>query len=328
MILLRKIYPLLCVALLSGCVVKNVGTTVEHTFKGDYYLNSEKFEQGRESFAREVEENPESALAHYYYGRFLLQDNDFELALKHLKKARDLDPRKPDYHFWTGVAYGGINDIKNEEASYSKALILDKDHLQSLIYLGHIELRGKRYDQALELYGRALEIWPASPSALYNRALILKKLGRTPEELIGWLTYLSYYPSGAKARRATENLNLLKDFTYRNHLIGARTITTEKIWFVPFSAELDSSSYASLKLIGEVFANLDRGKLQIVVYQKNNKELARKKAHIIKRYLVDEFSDVEPNEIGISWFSEPHKLEIRKKSLTIDESVSFFITQG
>ena len=65
MILLRKILLLLCVVLLSGCVVKNIGTTVEHTFKGDYYLTSEKFEQGRESFAREVQENPESALAHY-----------------------------------------------------------------------------------------------------------------------------------------------------------------------------------------------------------------------------------------------------------------------
>ena len=326
MILLRNFTLLLCLALLSGCVVKNVGTTVEHTFKGDYYLENQKFEQGRESFAREVQQNPNSALAHYYYGRFLLQDNDHEQALTHLKKARDLDPRKPDYHFWTGVAFGGIKDIKNEEASYRTALKLDDNHLQSLIYLGHVELRGKRYDQALELYGRAIAIWPASPSALYNRALILKKLDRTPEEQRGWLDYLYYYPSGAKTRRAVENLNLLNDFTYRNHLIGVRTITTEKIWFVPFSAELDSSSYASLNLIGEVFANLDRGKLQIIVYQKNNTELARNKALAIKRYLVDEFPSIESEEVGISWFPEPHKEKIRNENLTIDESVDFFVT--
>ena len=76
---LQKIFPLLCLILLSGCVVKNVGTTVEHTFKGDYYLTSGKYEEGRASFAREVQENPESALAHYYYGRFLLQDDDYKL---------------------------------------------------------------------------------------------------------------------------------------------------------------------------------------------------------------------------------------------------------
>ena len=79
-------------------------------------------------------------------------------------------------------------------------------------------------------------------------------------------------------------------------------------------------------MIGANFENLDRGTLQIVVYQKNNKEMASEKAQAIKRYLTDEFSAIEPKEIGISWFAEPHKLTIKKKSLTIDESVSFFVT--
>ena len=48
--------------------------------------------------------------------------------------------------------------------------------------------------------------------------------------------------------------------------------------------------------------------------------------HAIKRYLIDEFSSIEPQEIGISWFSEPHKLTIKEKNLVIDESVSFFVT--
>jgi tetratricopeptide (TPR) repeat protein len=316
------------VVLLSGCVVKNIGTTVEHTFKGDYYLTSEKFEQGRESFAREVQENPESALAHYYYGRFLLQDNEYEQALTHLKKARDLDPRNTDYHFWTGVAYGGLNDIKNEEASYRIALKLDDDHLQSLIYLGHIYLQRKQYEKAFDLYSRALDIWPDSPAALYNRALILHQLGRTPEERRGWLEFISRYPSGKMAQQATDYLNMLDDFTFRNHRLGTRTVTTEKIWFEPFSSTLDPSSYESLNVIGTNFETLGKGTLQIVVYQKNNKELAKNKAHAIKRYLIDQFSSIEPKEIGISWFSESHKLEIRNKSLTIDESVSFFVTQG
>lgn len=313
-------------ALVSGCVVKDIGTTVEHTFKGDYYLKAEQYEKGRESFAKEVAENPDSALAHYYYGRFLLQDNDYELAVVHLNKARDLDPQNGDYHFWAGLAYGGLGDIKNEEASYRTALQLDDDHLQSLIYLGHIELQKKRYQQALDLYSKALDIWPDGPSALYNRALILHQLGRSPEERRGWLEYLSRYPSGAMALQATDYLNMLGDFTFRNHRLGARTVTTEKIWFEPFSSILDASSHESLNVIGSIFENLDTGTLQIVVYQKNNKDLAREKAQAIKRYLVDEFPSIKPNKIGVSWFSEPHKVTIKKKNLTIDESVSFFVT--
>jgi tetratricopeptide (TPR) repeat protein len=326
MITLRNLFPLFCVILLTGCVLKNVGTTVEHTFKGDYYLTSGKYEKGRESFAREVQENPESGLAHYYYGRFLLQDNDYKLALEHLKQARDLDPLNADYHFWTGVAFGGLNDIKNEESSYKEALNLDDDHLQSLIYLGHIKLQRKEYEKALDLYAQALAIWPDSPAALYNRALILHQLGRAPEERRGWLEYVWRYPSGTMARKATDYLNVLGDFTFRNHRLGTRTITIEKIWFEPFSSTLDASSYESLNVIGANFENFDKETLQIVVYQKNNKDLARNKAHAIKRYLVDQFPAIEPDKIGISWFSEPHKLTIRKKNLTIDESVSFFVT--
>ena len=119
---------------------------------------------------------------------------------------------------------------------------------------------------------------------------------------------------------------ILNSFSYTKYLYPWRYTSAQK-GAVPFSAKLDSSSYASLNLIGEVFANLDRGKLQIIVYQKNNKELARNKAHSIKHYLIDEFSSIEPEKIGISWFSEPHQLEIKNKSLTVDESVNFFVTQ-
>ncbi len=47
--------------MINGCVVKDIGTTVEHSFKGDYYLSTEKYEQGRQSFAQEVADNPDSA---------------------------------------------------------------------------------------------------------------------------------------------------------------------------------------------------------------------------------------------------------------------------
>ena len=318
---------LVLLLLTSGCVVKKLGQTVEQTVKGDYFLQSEQSKRGRESFRREVEENPDSALAHYYYGRFLLQEKEYKLALKHLVKARDLAPAKADYQFWAGVAYGANGNIDREEASYKTALSIEEDHLQALIYLGHNQLAKKRYSKALELYYKALDIWPSSPAALYNRALILKQLGRTPEERVAWLDYLDHYPSGEKARRATDYLNMTNDFNFRNHNLGANTVTIEKIRFVPFSAELDSASFDSLFLVGEVFQDMKQGTLQIVVYQKNNKELAKQRANAIKHFLRSEFPLMKPKRIGMSWFGEPQKLSIRGKQLSIDESVSFFVTK-
>jgi tetratricopeptide (TPR) repeat protein len=315
------------IAILNGCVVKDISRTVEHTVKGDYYLKSEKFDQGRDSFRAEVEENPSSALANYYYGRFLLYDKDYKQALKYLQKARDLDPGNADYHFWTGIAHAGLKNPAKEEQNYRQALKINPKHLQSLVYVGHSQLEKKKYYEALTYYNRALGIWPGSPSALYNRALIMKRLGRTPEEKLAWHEYLSIYPSGAMARRATANLNYLGDFAYRNHTLGPRTITTEKIYFEPFSSKLSEASIESLNLVGGVVEKMNKGKLQIVSYQKKNKTLAQKRAGAIKKYLTEEFSGLSPQRIGISWFSEPQTLTIGKKKLKIDESVSFFITQ-
>lgn len=314
-------------ATVSGCVVKDVGNTVQHAVKGDYYLQSKKYQKGQASFKQAVRDTPDNALARYYYGRFLLLEGHKKQALKQFGKALQLDPKNADYHFWTGLAYNENGDRKNEAKHYRKALSINGKHLQSLIYMGHNLLEKKQYSKALPYYNRALDIWPGSPSSLYNRALIMKKLGRTPEEKIGWHEYLSLYPSGGLARKATANLNLLGDFSYRNHHLGARTITIEKIWFKPFSAKLDNASKDSLTVVGTIINNLPQGSLQVVTYQKNNKELAKKKAISIKRYLVDRFPQVTAKRISISWFSEPQTLLIKKRKKKIDESVSFFITK-
>lgn len=312
---------------MTGCAVTDLGQNVEQTLKGDYFLKSQQSQRGIESFRLEVDQNPDSALAHYYYGRLLLQGKQNRLALIQLAKARDLDPAKADYHFWSGVAYGVNGDIDREEESYRTALNIKTNHLQSTIYLGHNLLTQKLYPEALYYYQKALDIWPSSPSALYNRALVLRLLGRTPEEQIAWLAYLSLYPSGLKARRAADYLNMTGDFSFRNQTLGATTVTVEKIRFIPFTAELDRASYASLLLVGELFQDMAKGALQIVVYQKNNRELARQRALAIKKFLHAEFPSLDVRQIGVSWFAEPQEVAISGSRLSIDEAVRFFVTR-
>ena len=278
------------------------------------------------NFEQEVAENPDSVLANYYYGRFLLADKQYKEALSYLVKARSLDPDNPDYHFWLGVVYGSLGKNIPEEKSYLKALSLKNDHLQSLIYLGHNQLESKDYRKALENYTKALKLWPASPSSLYNRALIVTKLGRKPEALDGWQDYLSYYPSGAMARQAVTHLNSLDNFSFRNYRLASRTVTVEKIYFESFSSEIDQDSYPSLELIGAIFSNMKKGRLQIVVYQLKNKELARQKALSIKKFLLKEYPNVNGKDIGVSWFGSPEIIKRAKGEEKINDSVLFFIT--
>jgi len=320
--------PVLClvVTFSSGCVVKEMGTAIKHSITGEHFLSRQDYSQGAEKFRTAVTDNPDSALANYYYGRFLLGDKEYRNALKYLQKAADLDSTNADYQFWVGVAQGSTSRKSLEKKSYLKALAIDNDHLQSLTYLGHNLLEDKKYSQALESYNRALAIWPESPSALYNRALILTKLSRKPEALEGWQGYLSCYPSGAMTRQAVVHLNNLGDFSFRNHSLRTRTVTIEKIYFQPFSARLARESYPSLQLIGAVYRTMKKGRLQIVVYQLNNKELAKKKALNIKRYLLKEYPEIGARNIGVSWFATPETITTGSAKQKLNDSVNFFIS--
>jgi len=311
------------VALLGGCNVKEVGQTVGYSIKGDYYLDVDDPLKGEEKFRKEVELNPGSPLTNYYYGRLLLRSEKIDQAMPYLEKAIQLDPYKADYHFWLGVAYGAKNRIKAERDQYERALVLDSAHLNALTYLGHLHLKKKRYTDALDLYGKALQIWPESPSVLYNRALALSKLRRSPEERIAWKQYLAVAPSGSLAIKAADHLNRLNDFSYRNYHLGARTLMVPEITFEPFSAKLTKSAMESLEEIGKTAALMKKGSLQVVVYQKNNKRLAQQRAKSIRDFLYKEYPMLKRNKLGISWFGEPQKVAERRWN--IEESVDFFI---
>jgi hypothetical protein len=70
------------------------------------------------------------------------------------------------------------------------------------------------------------------------------------------LDYINAYPAGSFSRLATDRLNSLGDYTYRNHRLGFRTVTLAEIVFIPSSDKLSETAYPSLDLVGETVANM------------------------------------------------------------------------
>ncbi len=318
-IVLIVAFPLL----LGGCAV---GQAIKNNVQGSHYLQTKNYTEGAATFQEAVATDPDNPQPNYYLGRFLLAEKKTKQALPYLQKSATLDPQDVDYLFWYGVALGESGKLKEERKKYETILKIKEKHLQALIYLGHNQLKSGKYETALTTYQKVLEIWPYSPSALYNRALIAKILKRPTEEKAGWLAYLSVYPSGALAIRATDHLNRLKDFSYRNQYLGARVITLTKIWFAPFTGNLVPGSFPSLDVVGATAVNMGRGKLQVVVYVQNDKEHAKARAVAIKKYLLEKFPTLRSRGIGISWFAQPETLILQGKKIKNPESVRFFLS--
>lgn len=315
---------LLLALLLSGC---SVGQALKNNVQGTHYLQSRQYQHGEEVFRSAVAQDRDNPQPNYYLGRFLLADKKPKEALPYLKKAALLDPNDTDYVFWQGVAYGETGQVRLEQKSYQQVLKSNDKHLQALTYLGHNQLKAKEYASALATYEKVLKIWPYSPSALYNRALVARVLGRTPEEKVGWLSYLSAYPSGALAIKAVDHLNGMGEFSYRNHYLGLRTITLAKIGFEPFGSELTKEALPSLKVVGATASNMTKGKLQIVVYQQRDKKLAQQRALSVQAYLYEKFPILEERGVGVSWFDVAEPMEVKGKKIQNPESVSFFLTE-
>lgn len=313
---------------LSGCVVQRQVRhgyyTVKHKVQGAYYLDGGRYEEGVRAFERALTENPESAELHYYLGRCQMETDREAPALKHLRRAAALDPTEADHHYWLGVALHENGRTDSERACYERAVERDPNHVPALTYLGHVRFENGELHRALGTYQQVLRLQPESPSVLYNRALILRRLERTPEEALAWKAYLARYPAGPLAVRATTHLNELGDFEYRNHVIGKRTVPLRRIWFEVSSDTLWEGSLPSLNRLGGILQSGRPATLHVVAYQKRNKPLAEARAKRIKRYLVSRFPGLDPDRIRPSWFGVPERIRVGSSEFREDASIQFF----
>lgn len=330
--MLRRLVATLMVSgLLAGCAVKDMVdrqvTRVGDFALGEYFLEQGRYDQGLAAFQRAARERPEDPAVNYYLGRFHLAKDQHREALNRLRKSVAQAPEQADYWFWTGVAHAAVGNTKSERQCYEQALELDPDHVQALAYLGHNQLDRGQYQKALAAYRRGLEKAPLHPQMLYNRALILRKLDRTPEEIEAWKIYLNHYSSGPFARNAARYLNEKGDFSYRNTTITRQRMTLKRMAFVPLTATLETASRKTLDDIGDRMSADRNAILQVVAYQKNNPVLAKDRANSIKNYLVKNRSGIPSHRIRTSWFGRPEVIKIGKNRFEVDAAVRLFTTQ-
>ncbi len=296
--------------------------------KGEFYLSAGQYHQGEEVFKEEVQKKPEKAENWYYLGRFLMAQEKYKAANAYLRKSVELDPYKDKYYFWLGVSYGGLDKSDLEIKNYKKAIALNPEHIQAHTYLGHSCFRKKQYADALKSYGHALALSENNPSAVYNKALILYRTQKHAASKKEFKRYIQNYTYSPKVIRAASYLNRMGDFTYRIHLLNKKRMVLKKIQFLPDNGKLSGQSRESLKTAAYMLEKNKALELHILVYEKNNIALAKKKAFQIKQYLKEFFPQFEPDQIKISFFGVPEKIRYPKKVYNINSSINLFATPG
>lgn len=141
-------------------------------------LNSrilQRYAPVRKAYEDFIRRNPRHARAELAYGSFLCDLHEEDEGVRHMERARELDPRNPAV--WNNLAnyHGHHGTVKKAFEYYGKAIELAPNepvYLQNLattVYLFRTdakELYGlteeKVFDKSLELYRRAIQLDPKS----------------------------------------------------------------------------------------------------------------------------------------------------------------------
>ncbi len=143
-----------------------------------------------ERFLLDATLNETDAQAHHALGLLFLADKKFDEALKEFNLALTLAPDNAALHSDIGATL--LEKSKLEEA--------DKKFDESLVNKA----------KSLEAFNRALEINDSLPEALFNRALILQKMGLAQQAREAWQKYLEKDSFSPWADEARNNLKLLE----------------------------------------------------------------------------------------------------------------------
>ncbi|HJP92404.1 MAG TPA: tetratricopeptide repeat protein [Pyrinomonadaceae bacterium] len=158
---------------------------------GNIYLELNRLEDARTSFAAALKVQESIPAAHYGLGQIALSQRDFVEALAHYKKALELAPWANRIHYSMAMAYRGLKDQENVRLHLAQqgtvgVRVADPlvDRFPELIkgervhmILGRRAIEAKRYEESAAEFRKAVAANPNSVPALVNLGAALTQTG-------------------------------------------------------------------------------------------------------------------------------------------------------
>lgn len=169
-------------------------------------------QQARQHFEKAIELDPEFAAAYsgladsilllFINHRILSKEEAFELSQQALDQALRLDPNLADAYaslgllktqVWTEASRTGTHNVRAQEA-YQKALAISPNHARATMWFASLRATERKYDEAIRLYRRSLEIDPLARIPYANLPGLYAQQGHNAEALQSWLDGADIYP--------------------------------------------------------------------------------------------------------------------------------------
>jgi Tfp pilus assembly protein PilF len=168
-------------------------------------------------------------IANVYY-----KARDYHKATEFWNKALALNPRNQKIRFYLASAYIKLGDLKTASVHADQLVVKRPDHPEYLNLKGFILMKHKRFEDALPIFEKSLQLYPNNKKALINRGACLTALGqqraaewalrlahtRYPREILPVLWLIETNVKAGDTKDSDHFLNRLFALTDMNELIS------------------------------------------------------------------------------------------------------------
>lgn len=152
------------------------------------------------AFREQNQHSDYTAEIHYDLGLYFYEQGEFDLSLRHYRKAAEIDPGFPEAYFGIGLLFYTLGDDENAITYYLRSLDCNPADPDTRNNLGLIYYRRGELDLAREQIEEALRLQPRFPDALYNLGLVYYQENRLEVAVRHFQGALSQDPTYVRAR--------------------------------------------------------------------------------------------------------------------------------
>jgi tetratricopeptide (TPR) repeat protein len=147
------------------------------------------------------------ASVNFNIGYAAYKAENLEGAVKYFDKAIESGTNISKCHEYKALAYNDKKDYANAVASFEQAIATSEEDTQSLVYNAAIAAyRGDLLDKAVELFGKSVETGYKAETAIYYKAVVLKKQDKDEEYKATLVEGAEKFPGEDKITSALANI--------------------------------------------------------------------------------------------------------------------------
>lgn len=166
--------------------------------------------------------NPSAPEPHLASGDLALAKNDYALAAESYREAAKRSPENPDVYY--GLARSYTNDREQAAKALAKALELNPNHTDSLLFQVDNTIDAEQYELAESLLKQVLEINARHPRAWAYRAVLAHLAGKREDERAHRREALSTWRTNPEVdhligKKLSENYRFAEGATYQRQAL-------------------------------------------------------------------------------------------------------------